>query len=277
MIGELTRRCASWHARRSARRECQAELDRLRVCGHPLAAPLAAAVTDTLPEERPPETAAALAPIERLRDKLARMSEIFDVTDFATGATATVEVRELARSVSKTPPWSDLLYHLVRRLRPQTCLELGSCIGLSASHQCAALAGNGGGRLVTLEGDPLLAGRARDNLEALGFEDFEIVVGRFEQTLAPTLRRIAPVDFLFDDGEQDGEAVVARFEQSLPSLRAGAVALLDDIAADEGRRQAWRRLAGHEAVALSIDFGPMGLLCIGPAEGGRQAFSMPLP
>lgn len=295
MIGEFARRCTSWHARRSARRECRAQLARLRVCGHSLAAPLAAAVADTLAEQRPAEDTQAAGRIEALRGKLARTSEIIDVTDYGageptaprgreqaqSGVPVTVEVRKLARSTSKSPPWSDLLYDLVRRLRPETCLEMGTCIGLSAAYLCAALARNGGGRLVTLEGDPLLAERARRHLEALGFEGFEgfeIVVGRFEQTLEPTLRRVGPVDFLFNDGHHDGEAAAAYFEQSLPYLRAGSVVLLDDIADYPSMRAAWRRLAEHPAVDLSLDFGQMGLLCIGPAAGGkRQAFTLPLP
>ena len=41
---------------------------------------------------------------------------------------------------------------LVRELRPHSCLELGTGVGVSAGYQAAAMELNGVGRLLTLDG-----------------------------------------------------------------------------------------------------------------------------
>jgi len=192
------------------------------------------------------------------------------------GGPVALDVSRLATRTSKSRPWSDLIYQLVRNLRPAKCLEMGTCVGLSAAYQCAAMDRSGTGRLVTLEGGPGLAALARANLESLGFTNFEIVVGPFEETLEPTLQQQQPVDFIFNDGHHDGDALFAYFEETLPYLADGSVTLFDDIEVYESMRDGWRRLAAHPAVDLSIDFGPMGLVCVDRQASRRTAYAMPL-
>jgi predicted O-methyltransferase YrrM len=57
---------------------------------------------------------------------------------------------------SKSRNWALLLYHLLRRFRPTSCVELGTCLGLSGAYQAAALKSNGAGLGDTAE---VVAGR----------------------------------------------------------------------------------------------------------------------
>src|SRR5690606_1008609 len=118
---------------------------------------------------------------------------------------------------------------LIRNLKPEKALELGTCIGMSAAYQCAAMAENGSGRLITLEGGENYAKLARSHLELAGLHNFEIVLGRFQDTLDDVLAREQPFQFMYNDGHHDGDAVLAYFEQTLPYCSVGGVMLFDDI------------------------------------------------
>jgi predicted O-methyltransferase YrrM len=78
---------------------------------------------------------------------------------------------------------------LVRALNPALVLEVGTAIGYSTLHMAEAL---GGGRIVTIERDPLRAGQARDFLERAG------VAERVEIVEADALEAITGLDGPFD-------------------------------------------------------------------------------
>lgn len=290
MLESLERRYRGWRSRRVTRRDCHSELARLRRVDHRLAEPLAKAIADTVDRRLDPAAREQFERIEGLRDTLARSSATIDHVDFGAGdpkaprglaearkgVAKTTPVSRLATHTSKSRPWSDLLYNLVRDLKPRKCLEMGTCIGLSAAYQCAAMARDGDGRLVTLEGGPGYAELARTNLRSLGFVNFDVVVGPFEETLGRTLEKERPVDFVFNDGHHDGDAMLAYFDETVPYLADGSVVLFDDIKDYESMREGWRRLVRHPTVDLSVDFGSMGLVCIGREAAEHTTFTMPL-
>ncbi|SMF77038.1 Predicted O-methyltransferase YrrM [Tistlia consotensis] len=290
MITALPRRYRAWQRRRVLRQARRSELGRLRALGHPLANALADAIGGAAEPAQTRDERQAIERIERLRRDLAASDETIEHLDFGAGDASaprarsearrgvpvTMPVSRLATSTSKGQPWSGLIFNLVRALRPDRCLEMGTCLGLSAAYQCAALAQNGSGRLVTLEGGPAYAAKARQNLAGLGFDNFDIVVGPFEVTLGPTLEKERPIDFLFNDGHHDGDALLDYFEGTLPYLAEGSVLLVDDIAVYQSMRRGWRRLVEHPAVDLSVDLGAMGLVCVNPRPLHKAAFTVPL-
>jgi hypothetical protein len=63
------------------------------------------------------------------------------------GKVVTRTVGEVSKGASKPYFWSLLLFKLIRKFRPSICLELGTCLGISASFQAAALKLNGIGKI----------------------------------------------------------------------------------------------------------------------------------
>lgn len=180
-------------------------------------------------------------------------------------------VRELAdhhRRTSVPETYGLLLFRLVRELHPSVALELGTSLGISAAYQAAALELNEQGRLVTLEGAPALAERARANLDRLGLRRVEVRSGRFQDLLEPTLRELGRAGFAFVDGHHDGPATVAYSELMLPRLAEGAVVVFDDIAWSPGMRRAWERIRAHGAVRVAFKLGRMGVCCVDGAGPG---------
>lgn len=279
-----------WAASQQKKRRRHAELTRLRQDPHPLARTLAEAIEKTIAGQYGADEAVIIRDIEGLRRRLSDSDVEIEHIDYGAGeptdpksvADAEQGVRrifklaDLAKSTSKDSPWIDLIFNLVRMLKPRNCLELGTCIGLSASYQGAAMKLNGEGRIVTLEGGENFARIAEENMRSLGLANHKIVVGRFEDTLDKVLANEGPFDFMFNDGHHDGDAMLAYFKRSVPAFSEHAVMVFDDIRAYESMKRGWQRLANDEHVALAIDFGQMGLICLGPAAGTKSSYTLPL-
>lgn len=207
--------------------------------------------------------------IELLRDCLVGSEEelrflpLADNKGTSTGQPSNTEawtrsVGEMCES-SSGPAWGRRLFNAVSVSRPGICLELGTCLGISAAYQAAALREIGTGKLVTLEGSPDLAAVARRNFADLGLDNVEVRVGSFVETLQPTLDDFLSVDFAFIDGHHDEEATISYFETILPHAARGAVLIFDDIRWSRGMRRAWHRIATHPNTHLIRDLRRWGI------------------
>lgn len=222
--------------------------------------------------------------VEAIRTRLAESGRETTFTDFGAGEPSnptagdrprekSVTFSKVATVFSKRSPWTGLLAALVRHLKPKTCLELGTCVGLSGAHIALALRDNGGGRLVTLEGAETFAGLAKQHFDELGVSEFtEIVTGRFTTTLRPTLQDSPAVDFAFVDGHHDGDATLRYFETLVPHLIDSAVVVFDDVLTYESMKRAWHEIQERPEVTASVDLGPLGLCVVGGPRGGRYRY-----
>ena len=211
----------------------------------------------------------ALAPVQALREALARDGRSVAVRDFGAGTRAaaavaethppTRTVRQIYRRAALRPAWGRFLFGLARALRPRNALELGTNLGVGAATLQAALAFNGdGGRLTTLEGDPELAALAYDHLKQGPGEVPEVVVGRFQDELPGVLERRGPFDLVWLDGHHDAEAVAGYLQQLRPHLDPHACVVVDDTEPWKRVRPAWTALrAAHPG--RTVDFLKLGL------------------
>ena len=237
-----------------------------------------------------PESREWTAKIELLRARLNASAREISRVDFGAGtgtdrrSAHTMDqgimvmetLGELSRNASKPPFWCRFLFALVRGISPESGIEMGAALGISAAYQAAAFRLNRRGRFATLEGAPSLAEEARSNLRSLGLAEVDVVVGRFVDTLPGVLTTRAPLDYVFVDGHHDGEATVSYFEMLLPHLAPRAVVVYDDIAWSDGMRQAWSRIAGDERVAFSVDLGQIGVTVLDSASRRPRRYRVPL-
>jgi predicted O-methyltransferase YrrM len=160
------------------------------------------------------------------------------------------------------PVWGLFLMRLVRELRPRSCLELGTGIGISAGYEAAALELNGGGRLITLDGSAEWSVVAEEGLSSLGLGRVEFRVGPIADTLPNALERSAPVDYAFVDAEHTEEATVGYFESIVPHMSPQGVMVFDDIPWTRELRRTWSRIAHDERVSAAFALGRMGVAVI---------------
>ena len=98
------------------------------------------------------------------------------------------------------PVFAQMIYLLARTCRAARILELGSAIGYSSIFLASACRLSGG-RLITFENDPAMAGRARANLAEAGLEAFAQVRCEDVCVALPELSEI--VDMIFIDIDKE--------------------------------------------------------------------------
>ena len=175
-------------------------------------------------------------------------------------------------AASYSRPWAELLFQLIRQQKPERCLEMGTCCGITAAYIGTALELNGHGRLVTLEGAPHVAVLARATLELAGQSDrVRVVEGPFARTLETTLAELAPVEFLFIDGHHDGTATRDYFDLVRRYLAPGAMVVFDDIRWSTSMSEAWQAITASPDIAAAIDGGPIGIVLMRPDLAARPS------
>jgi predicted O-methyltransferase YrrM len=188
--------------------------------------------------------------------------------EMARGVPVERAVGEISRVSSKPPALAALLLSVVRHQKPKSCVEMGTCVGISGAYIAAALQLNRRGKLVTLEGGEALAAVARRNFAALSLEDVaEVVVGPFHETLLDTLRAAAPVDFIFIDGHHDEQATKDYIATALPFLSSQAVAIFDDINWSEGMKRAWGSITASTSCLVHFPLHDLGIALL---RGGAE-------
>lgn len=203
------------------------------------------------------------------------------------GATKERAVKTIA-GASKPRFLASILYKIIRHIGPKTCVEMGSCVGLSAAYQSAALTLNTQmlktrkgskydwehGHLVSIEGDPQTADIARETLRTLNIENAEIVTGSFDKQLEGVLKKMAPVEYLFNDGHHDGDAVLRYFETAYQYMADQSIIVFDDIDWSESMADAWRQITIDRRIFCTINLGGIGVAFIDRSANYREAYRM---
>ena len=136
-----------------------------------------------------------------------------------------------AANTSKKYAAACRLYSLVKEYQPKTILELGTNIGFSSSYLASA-----GGKVTTLESSPYRIRLAKELHEKLSL-DIEYVQGLFDDTLEPTLERLAQVDLAFIDGNHHYQPTLDYFEKILPFTSNGSLIVFDDVRWSQGMQK----------------------------------------
>jgi predicted O-methyltransferase YrrM len=236
------------------------------------------ALLDLIDRRLEPAAQQWISKIESVRNETNSSIQVVEVPDYGAGGSedtrsedemrrgivCTQVVGEACRNYSKEPLWAEMLFHIIRQLKPVSCIEMGACLGISGGYQAAALELNGAGQLVTLEGAPSFAQIAGNNLKKLGLgHRARVVVGRFHDTLDGVLAETKPVDCCFIDGHHDEAATIEYFDRVLPYLAPRAVLLFDDIRWSPGMLRAWTKIYSDSRVQASFDLGKIGICLLG--------------
>ncbi|MEU7957262.1 O-methyltransferase [Micromonospora humida] len=118
----------------------------------------------------------------------------------------------------------DLLYALVRAVRPQTVVEFGTSYGISTLHLAAAVRDNGVGHVTTTELSATKVKAARANLEEAGLSDVVTVLAGDALTTLGTVG--GPIGLVLLDGWKEMCLPVLRLLEA--RLAPGALVVGDD-------------------------------------------------
>lgn len=152
--------------------------------------------------------------------------------DFERLASASAQERADALSdfyLPVTPEAGRLLYSLVRAARPDTVVEFGMSLGISAIHLASAVRDNGSGRVVTTELSAAKVAKAKTTFAETGLDDLITVL---EGDALTTLVDIdGPIGFVLLDGWKELYLPVTKLLE--PRLSAGALIVADNTSMDD--------------------------------------------
>ncbi|MFL6007370.1 MAG: O-methyltransferase [Gaiellaceae bacterium] len=153
------------------------------------------------------------------------------------------------------PSAGAFLYALVRDLRPNTIVETGTASGISTTYLLAALARNGGGRLVSIDlpfvqvgGDELLRPVVPGSSISPGDSSplppskepgwaipvalrdrWEVRLGDSRELLPALMNELGEIDIFFHDSLHTREHMLFEFQTAWPNLRRGGILAADDV------------------------------------------------
>ncbi|MEU5956797.1 class I SAM-dependent methyltransferase [Streptomyces sp. NPDC047525] len=124
-----------------------------------------------------------------------------------------------------------LLYNLVRAVRPSTVVEFGTSFGISTLYLAAGVRDNGAGRVITTELSKTKIAAARRTFAETGLDD---VITVLEGDARHTLRDLdTPADLVLLDGWKDLCLPVLQLLE--PRLAPGTLVIADDVDLDSLR------------------------------------------
>lgn len=205
---------------------------------------------------------AKFAAIRSLRRELRQNHQLITVADFGAGSKVNASrqrsIGDIARNSQKPARFGRLLFRLIRRFGSKTIVDLGTSLGMTTAYLAEAAKPNG--RVSTFEGCPETAAVARQNFERLGLQNVTIVVGNLDETLAPHIAALAPIDFAFFDANHRYEPTVQYFETCLTNIHNDTVFVFDDIHWSAEMEQAWAYIKAHSSVTLTVDLFWVGMV-----------------
>lgn len=246
---------------------------------------------ETLSDTLSPEEKEWIDRIQSLKRKLEASTEPLVLTDFGArkiydpkvydqeiefGRSVTTTVGEKCKSGSELYFWVLILFKLIRKFKPVSCLELGTCMGMSASTQASALYLNGNGHIVTLEGAEPLASIAKSNFLTLGLNNIDVVEGRFQDTLKDVLKKYGPVDYAFLDGHLDGLATMDYFETIMPFCKSKTILIIDNISWSPSMKKAWKMIDADKRINITVNLRQLGICIIDNELKEKQSLKIPL-
>jgi predicted O-methyltransferase YrrM len=181
---------------------------------------------------------------------------------------------------------AELLYGLVRSLKPEVCVEIGSALGKSASYIGLGLKENGHGMLYAI--DPHKPTNWNDvdavdslkeferNISAAGVREYVSVIRSYSDAAARDWK--LPIDLIFIDGDHSYEGVKRDWELFLPHIRPSGIVIFHDtmwdlppyagtVRSDMGvpRFVDELRQQGYQVLTIGQDF---GVSLVQPVIGG---------
>jgi predicted O-methyltransferase YrrM len=201
--------------------------------------------------------------VEEVRSAMLERHDFIKMTDLGARSMdirwnrKIITVRQVARHSSISRKYGQLLFRLVKHLKPDSILELGTSLGISTAYLGLA---NPEAKIVSIEGCRETAEIAAKNFEHLRLNNITQVVGNFKDMLPELLQKQGKIKMVFIDGNHRMEPTLKYFSLIKEYLAEDAVLILDDIHWSEEMENAWKEIQKHPEVKITIDTFQMGLV-----------------
>lgn len=183
--------------------------------------------------------------------KLSKNKKTITVASFGQGSRIfknnTRKVSDIAKHAGISKKRQQLLFRLTRYLKFKNTLELGTSLGRAT----VALAMNKKNQVTSVEGCKNTATIAQKALKKSGCTNVTLINNSFEEVLKKPLE-YSP-DCVYIDGNHTKKDTLKYFYKILPSVHNDTLLIFDDIYWSKGMTEAWKEIAAHPEVTVSID------------------------
>jgi len=213
--------------------------------------------------------------IEQVREKLLSNSFAIEYTELGSGKTKSngkEKLSEIAKKSLATPEIASLYARIVKFLKAETIIELGTSLGISTLY----LALRNEAQITTLEGNKAVADIAITNFEFFDKKNISVVHGNIDQTLKEALFNMRKVDFALIDANHRYEPTLRYFDLISKRVKENSIVVIDDIHRSVEMDKAWNEIRKNELVYGSIDLFRCGVLFFEPSLG-KQHFVWEMP
>lgn len=162
---------------------------------------------------------------------------------------------------------AEVIYSLVRALKPERLIETGVANGISSRYILSALEKNGRGRLLSIdcvpEGAPnfLPEGKQAGWLVPAALRGrWEFVAGKTAEKLPRLLERDGTIDIFIHDSEHTYGNMMFEYQTAWPRLREGGLLLTDDA----GLTYAFEDFAEKTSAPRAVYADKLGIMKKGP-------------
>jgi predicted O-methyltransferase YrrM len=201
------------------------------------------------------------ATVEKIRKELLTDQEFIKVNDLGAGSAyfknPERKISDIAKTSSKLEKHVQLIYRMVKHLKPEVILELGTSLGITTSYMAMAQAQS---QITTIEGCENIGAIAQRNFDKIKAKNIELIIGAFDDELEAILKQKNKIDLVFIDGNHSKEPTIKYFDQLLNNIHSDSVMIFDDIHWSEGMEAAWEHIKNHPEVKLTIDIFFMGFV-----------------
>lgn len=215
----------------------------------------------------------AFSMIEPVRQAMLQNFNEIQVTDLGAGSSKGKPkmIADIAKTALSPFDQCKYLFKIVNLYQPDTILEMGTSLGISAMYQAMP---KQKAQMITLEGCGNIARQASHNFKKLNLENIDLKIGDFQQTMPDALETLQTLDYAFIDGNHQKEATIQYFQKCLKYASDRSILIFDDIYWSKGMSEAWEEIKQHPSVTLSIDLYFMGLIFFRKTQKHKQHFKI---
>lgn len=191
--------------------------------------------------------------LDEYRAKLRAINQIIEIIDLGAGSKRMRNTRKIASIVkhnSSTLKRTKLLYRIVRYLKANTILELGTSLGIGTQ---AISLGNPNANVTSVEGCSNISSFTKTQLNSFNNNNITLINSEFSDYLKNLIKRPNSFDLIFIDGNHKKETTLEYFETLLGHIHNDSVMIFDDIYWSKGMTEAWEQIKQHPKVTVTID------------------------
>jgi predicted O-methyltransferase YrrM len=215
-------------------------------------------ITDVLKDEKNYEAYSAL---KKLSNELLKNNALITQEDYGAGSkfsgSNTITVSNLFRNTSLSPKYYQLLFRITHYFKPETIIELGTGLGISAAGMAL---GNEEATVYTIEGNKAIADITKNNFEKFQLNNIQLITGKFDEQLPMILNGISKIDLAFIDGNHHRKKTVEYFHLIAEKCHNDSVIIFDDIRWSKGMYNAWLEIISDKRITLSFDLFRIGIV-----------------